>query len=294
MNKDFNVICAVGCSFFHSATEGEEINRTNYAPEHAKHYKKLLLGGKENIAHYRNNTFEKFIAAKCGAESVNLSVRGDSNSGIFRKAMHWLESSGQTHGPYDRVLVVGLTELLREDRYNLEYKRWEAIHIADMMFSINKDMIVEGGGGAESGLDFYRKERFPYIEKDWWDHYWKTHIKYFSEIDILEQDLLHQIELISCYCQVNKVQIVFVNNLVDLSSFNTYGKYRDENNLDFKSQKFKGEIRHRDLIVFPNGSTSLRRFLTDTNTGYTGAHPNSGDHLELAKVVYEHITKKTW
>ena len=43
MHKDFNVICAVGCSFFHSATEGEELSRTNYAPEHAKHYKKLLL-----------------------------------------------------------------------------------------------------------------------------------------------------------------------------------------------------------------------------------------------------------
>ena len=46
--------------------------------------------------------------------------------------------------------------------------------------------------------------------------------------------------------------------------------------------------------MFPNGSCSLRRFLHSTNTGYNGAHPNSADHLELAKVVYERITKKTW
>ena len=46
--------------------------------------------------------------------------------------------------------------------------------------------------------------------------------------------------------------------------------------------------------MFPNGSSSFRQFLTTTDTGYKGEHPNSGDHLELAKVVYEHITKKTW
>ena len=126
MPKDFNVICAIGCSFFHSAVEGEEKGRTNYAPEHEKHYKKGLLGSEAlESTQYRDNTFEKLVASRCLAESVNLSVRGASNSSIFRKAMHWLQSSSSTHGHYDRVLVIGLTELLRESRYNVERKIWE-------------------------------------------------------------------------------------------------------------------------------------------------------------------------
>ena len=97
VHKDFNVICSIGCSYFHSATEGEEKTRTNYAPEYEKHYKKGLLGSDGlEIAHYRDNTFEKLVASKCLAESVNLSVRGASNSSIFRKAMHWLHSSSST------------------------------------------------------------------------------------------------------------------------------------------------------------------------------------------------------
>ena len=292
MPKDFNVICAIGCSFFHSAVEGEEKGRTNYAPEHEKHYKKGLLGSDAlESTQYRDNTFEKLVASKCGAESVNLSVRGASNSSIFRKAMHWLESSSDTHGHYDRVLVIGLTELLRESRYNVESKVWQDIHISDMMWSEQCDYLSDH---KEGGLEWYRKDKFPYIEKEWWDKYWKTQVKYFSEIDILEQDLLHQIELLSCYCEQNKVQLLFVNNLVDWVSFEVYSKYRSSNDLGQMAERFKGEIRHRNLLMFPNGSCSLRRFLTSTDTGYKGEHPNSGDHLELAKVVYEHTTKKTW
>jgi len=309
MTEEIKVICAVGCSFFKGAIEGENPLRTRFLSEYASYYSRAettgWLGDKDWVdtkledkdwvdtkledkdwldnntfkhINWREKSFINLLAAKFGAKPVNLSATGAGNDYIFRTAYNWIKSSGDLYSGKKAAVIVGLSELMRTERYDEEGGIWYHFSYSDLVYN----------GTTNDNVEFFRKSTFPYLSKEEWETYWDISAKHFSNISILKDEVKMKMDLISSYCRVNNIKCIFINNLCDVIA---YSKAISSNltNLFGGGVKYGGDLIHSDMYIFPNGSSSWRQWLTEKDSSYRGEHPNSYDHKGLAELLYHHI-----
>ena len=238
-------LIAAGCSF----VEGSSMLRSHDGNKVAV----------VNIETAKENRLSKLLSIDLDRKEINIANSGGSNERAIRRLYEY----ANTNGGKDKIFILGLTELLRKEKYSSEsksYIKWRNTIFFDNLpnLKILDDNLFKL---VPSSFEFHdiveRDNLLPQLKE-----YAKLDIMYFTDIDNELRMLSQQLNMLHSYIKSKGGTLLVFSAMMEQS---------DELKLDFK------------LFDMPVGK-SWREFMSSYDRHYSPSHhPAIADEHILSK-----------
>lgn len=240
-------LIAAGCSF----VEGSSMLHTHEQP-------KITV---VSIETSEANRLSKLLSIELNRKEINLANSGGSNERAIRRLYEY----ANVNGGKDKIFILGLTELLRKEKYSSEsksYIKWRNTIFFDNLSNL-KVLDENLFKLVPSSFQFHdiveRDNLLPQLKE-----YAKLDIMYFTDIDNELRMLSQQLNMLYSYIKSKGGELVVFSAMMEQSA---------ELKLDFK------------LLDMPVGK-SWREFMGSYDKYYADSHhPAIADEHILSKHI---------
>jgi hypothetical protein len=212
-----------------------------------------------------SNRLSKLLSIELNRKEINLANSGGSNERAIRRLYEY----ANTNGGKDKIFILGLTELLRKEKYSSEsksYIKWRNTIFFDNVSNLKilDDNLFKL---VPSSFEFHdiieRDNLLPQLKE-----YAKLDIMYFTDIDNELRMLSQQLNMLYSYIKSKGGELLVFSAMMEQS---------DELKLDFK------------LFDMPVGK-SWREFMGSYDKYYADSHhPAIADEHILSKHILKSL-----
>lgn len=245
-------LIAAGCSF----VEGYSMVEQHKFTTKLKHV---------SVETSEANRLSKLLSIELDRKEINLANSGGSNERAIRRLYEYTN----VNGGKDKIFILGLTELLRKEKYSSEsksYIKWRNTIFFDNLSNL-KVLDENLFKLVPSSFEFHdiieRDNLLPQLKE-----YAKLDVMYFTDIDNELRMLSQQLNMLHSYIKSKGGELVVFSAMMEQS---------DELKLDFK------------LFDMPVGK-SWREFMGSYDKYYSPSHhPSIADEHILSKHILKFL-----
>lgn len=222
------------------------------------------------------------IANKLGIEpkydddiEINLSKLGGSNDRIFRTSFNWVHENKEKCK--DTLMLIGLTELYREDYFSLNSNRYCRFQYSNLD---NPD-----------DLELYQEETKTDDLSELINHLKYRFINSIDSKHLIER-LNRNIILFDTFAKYNNLDVVFFDSLRSDKEFDPGEDFTKSWSEELKNNRLNF-IKDNNLnwFLFPNIVENWKQHMYQMDNTYEGNHPNKKQHQEFSELLWEYLNE---